>query len=156
MTARLLAGLFGLTLVLLAGVTGSARADTASDSKTVGNVVIYMGLLPAEIIRGHPHDHPETTMHGGRPGGSGEYHVVIALFDAKSGARIIKADVAARVSEIGLAGQEKKLEPMEIADTETYGNYFRMAGNGPFRISLTIHVPGEPQEIKVEFEHRHQ
>lgn len=62
MTARLLAGLFGLTLALLAGVIGPAKADTASDSKTVGNVVIYMGLLPAEIIRGHPHDHPETTM----------------------------------------------------------------------------------------------
>src|SRR5512136_2529449 len=103
MTARLLVGLFWLTLMLLVGMPGPTRADTASDSKTVGNVVIYMGLLPAEIIRGHPHDHPETTMHGGRPGGSGEYHVVIALFDAKSGARITKADAAARVSEIGLA-----------------------------------------------------
>lgn len=156
MMARILAGLLGLTLALLTGLVGPAQADTAGDSKTVGNVTIYMGLLPAEIIRGHPHDHPETTMHGGRPTASGEYHVVIALFNAKSGARIGKADITARVSEIGLAGEEKKLEPMQIAGTETYGNYFRMAGNGPFRISLTIRVPGEPQEIKVEFEHRHQ
>jgi hypothetical protein len=41
--------------------------------QTVGNVVIYLGLLPAEMIRSRPHDHPEATMHGGRPSGSGEY-----------------------------------------------------------------------------------
>ena len=156
MTARFLAGLFGLLLMLLAGLPGPARADTASNSQTVHDVVIYMGLLPEEIIRGHPRDHPETTMHGGRPPGSGGYHLVIALFDAKSGARITNADIAARVGEIGLAGDEKKLEPMEIAGSETYGNYFRMAGNGPFRISLAIRVPGEPQEMKAVFEHRHQ
>ena len=156
MIGRNLTRLLGLILLLLTGISGPATADTASDSKTVGNVVIYMGLLPAEMIRGHPHDHPEASMHGGRPAGSGEYHVVIALFDAKSGARITKAQITARVAEIGLAGEEKMLEPMEIAGTETYGNYFRMAGNGPFRIELTIRVPGEPQEIKVQFEHRHQ
>jgi hypothetical protein len=47
-------------------------------------------------------------------------------------------------------------EPMKIASTVTYGNYFRMVGHGPFRISLTIHIPGEPQAISAEFEHRHQ
>ena len=156
MIARMFPGLFGLTLLLLCGLAGPAMADTGSGSKTVGNVVIYMGLLPAEMILGHPADHPESSMHGGRPKGSGQYHVVIALFDAKTGARIEKAEVTARVSEIGLAGEEKKLEPMEIAGTETYGNYFRMAGSGPFRINVTIRVPGEPREIKTEFEHRHQ
>lgn len=149
-------GLFLLVSLLFLGLTGPARADSGGDSKTVGNVVIYLGLLPAEMIRGHPAQHPETSMHGGRPAGTYEYHVIVALFDARSGARITKADVSARVSEIGLAGEQKRLEPMEIAGTETYGSYFPMAGNGPFRIALTIRVPGEPQEIKTTFEHRHQ
>lgn len=156
MGARILPGLVAFLLLLIAGVAAPAMADTGSDSKTVGNVVIYMGLLPAEMIRGHPHEHPEATMHGGAPRASGEYHVVIALFDAKSGARIENADISARVSEIGLAGEEKKLEPMQIAGTVTYGNFFPMRGNGPFRIELVIHVPGQSQEIKAAFEHRHQ
>ena len=154
--ARTLARLLGLILLLLMGVSAQALADTASDSKTVGNILIYMGLLPAEMIRGHPQQHPEVSMHGGLQSGSGQYHVLIALFDSKTGSRIENADVSARVSEIGLAGDEKKLEPMQIAGTVTYGNYFRMAGRGPFKIALTIHVPGQPQEIRTTFEHRHQ
>lgn len=156
MLTRTLPGLLGLLFLLLAGVLAPAAADAASDSKTVGNVAIYLGLLPAEMIRGHPHDHPEASMHGGAPRASGDYHVIVALFDAVSGARIENADVSARVSEIGLAGEEKKLEPMRIAGTVTYGNYFPMQGNGPFHIALTIHVPGQSREIKAAFEHRHQ
>ena len=154
MRIRIIPGPLALLFLLFTGI--AATADTASDSKTVGNVVVYMGLLPAEMIRGHPPTHAEATMHGGPPKQSGVYHVVIALFDAKSFARITKADISARVSEVGLTGEEKKLEPMEIAGTETYGNYFPMTGHGPFRISLTIHVPGQAQEIKVVFEHRHE
>lgn len=158
MIARIFPRLLGLALLLLSELTGPAMADTASDSKTVGNVEIYdvlikMALLPAETIRGHPKEHPEASMHGGVPGGSGQYHVGIALFDAKSGARITKADISARVSEIGLASDEKKLEPMGIAGTETYGNFFRMDGSRPFRIRLTIHLPGEPQEIRAAVEY---
>jgi hypothetical protein len=142
--------------LLLIGLIAPAMADEGSDRKTVGNVAIYLGLLPAEMIRGHRAQHPETSMHGGQPAGSGEYHVVIALFDAGGGARITNAAVSARVSEVGLAGEEKTLQPMEIAGTETYGSYFRMSGNGPFRIALLIHIPGDPAEVKAEFEHRHR
>jgi hypothetical protein len=125
----------------LFGPSGPATADTGSGSKTVDNVEIYLGLIPAEMIRGHPAQHAEASMHGGRPSASGEYHVLIALFDAASGARITNAETTARVPEIGLGGEEEKLEPMEIAGTVTYGNYFRMAGNGPFRIALSFASP---------------
>jgi len=156
MIGRLFQGLVGLALLMMPALTEPAMADTGSENKTVGNVDIYMGLLPAEMIRGHPAGHPESSMHGGRPTASGQYHVVIALFNTKGYTRIENAEVTARVGEIGLAPEEKQLEPMKIAGTVTYGNYFRMAGHGPFRISLTIHIPGEPQAISAEFEHRHQ
>lgn len=145
-----------LLLPLLVAVSAPATADTGSDSKTVGNVKIYMGLLPADMIRGHPAGHPEASMHGGAREGGDEYHVIIALFDAKTGSRIESADISARVSEVGLAGAEKKLEPMQIAGTVTYGNFFRMAGNGPFEIAVTIRLPGQAQAITTSFEHRHQ
>jgi hypothetical protein len=145
-----------LSFMLILHLTGPVRGETTSDSKTVGHVVIYLGVLPTEMIRGHPAQHSETSMHGGRPKTSGECHVVVALFNATSGTRIEKAEISARVSEIGLAGEEKKLAPMEIAGTVTYGNYFRMLGNGPFRIALSLRLPGEPQELNAAFEHRHQ
>lgn len=156
MVARVRLRLLAFVILLLASTASAAMADTGSDSKTIDNVVIYMGLLPAQMVRGHLPSHSENTMHGGIPTGKGEYHVVIALFDATTGKRISGADIRVRVREIGLSGEEKKLDPMEIAGTETYGNYFSMAGNGPFRIILMITVPGHPKEIKTEFVHKHQ
>jgi hypothetical protein len=125
-------------------------AQSSGDMKTVGNVLIYLGLLPAAMVRGHPQEHPEASMHGGVPKRTDEYHIIIALFDAKTGARIENADISARVFETGLAGEERKLEPMQIAGT-TYGNYFPMVGRGPFRIRVTIHIPGQAQPITTEF-----
>ncbi len=156
MMTRAVGVVMALGLLLLSGLTNMANAGGGSDSKVVGDIQIYLGLLPAEIIRDHPQDHPETSMHGGRPTASGEYHLVIAIFDMRNGARITGANITARVSEIGLAGSQKTLDPMLIAGTETYGNYFEMSGDGPFRISLKIHVPGRPQDITAEFEHRHR
>jgi hypothetical protein len=155
MIARILAGLFGVSLLLLVGAVGATAAGQG-DSKVVGGVLIYMGILPAEMIRGHPAEHPETSMHGGKPKASNQYHVMVALFDAKTFERISDARVSARVGEVGLTGDEKPMEAMNIADTITYGNYFKMAGKGPFRISVTIYIPGKPDEIKADFEHRHQ
>ncbi len=154
--SRTLSALFGLFVLPLSPTTADAARVVAGQMQTVGNVVIYLGLLPAEMIRGHPQEHPEATMHGGTPSRSGEYHVLVSLFDAKTSERITNVEVLARVSEIGLAEEQKKLEPMKIAGTITYGNYFGMTGNGPFRIRLTIQVLGQPEEITAEFEHRHQ
>jgi hypothetical protein len=156
MTARIFARLLGALLVLLSSLSDPAKAASPSDSQTVDGVSIYLGVIPAEMVRGHPAEHAESTMHGGRPRESDQFHIVIALFDAKTGARITNADVSAIVRETGLAGVEKKLEPMEIAGTLTYGGYFGMAGRGPFRIVVTIHMPSPARDLKATFEHRHQ
>jgi hypothetical protein len=156
MVRRKRASLGAAVLLLFLSAAGPALADSSGDSQTVGNVVIYLGLLPAPMILGHPPGHPEVSMHGGRRAGAGEYHVVVALFDARDGKRITRAEVSARVSEIGLAGQEKKARAHGIAGTVTHGNYFKMEGAGPYRISLDIHGPSEADQISAVFEHRHQ
>lgn len=56
---------------------------------------------------------------------------------------------------LGLAGTHCRLEPMFIAGTETYGGYFKLDGDNPFRITLEIHRPGEERVIGAEFEYRH-
>jgi hypothetical protein len=143
-----------LALSLLIGSAVRARADETG-YRVVDNVLVYLGVIPAAMIRGHPAGHPESLMHGGVPAGADEYHVLIALFNAKTYERISNAKVTARVSEVGLSGVEKELELMQIAGTTTFGNYFEMKGVGPFRIEVSIDIPGA-EEINVVFEHRHQ
>ncbi|MHB1233963.1 MAG: hypothetical protein ACYCZQ_15460 [Burkholderiales bacterium] len=141
----------GITALLL---TGAFAADTATH-KVVHGVAIYLGVLPAEMILGHPKPHTEAEMHGGVPVGKHQYHVLVSLFDAATGKRITGAQVKATVREIGLSGPQKKLEPMLIAGTISYGNYFNMPGTNPYRILVQIRIPGSSDLIEAEFEYQH-
>ena len=120
-----------------------------------GGLEIFHGVIPAEIILGHPADHIERKMHGGVPGGRGQHHLIVSVFESKSRQRIADAAVTARVTEVGLGGQQKKLEPMQFAGAMTYGNYFRMAARGPYRIEIEILRPGSTGPVKTSFEFSH-
>ena len=149
--------LFRVAVVSIAALTASAAfaADSATH-KVVHGVAIYLGVLPAEMILGHPKSHTEAEMHGGVPAGQHQQHVVVALFDQASGKRISGAKVSARVHEINLAGTQKKLEPMLIAGTVSYGNYFNMpAANNPYRIRVLIELPGVAGVIEAQFDYQH-
>lgn len=107
------------------------------------------------MVGGHPPGHPEAAMHGGVPRGQHQFHLLVALFDAGSGERITGAQVEAEVAEIGFTGTRRRLEPMAIAGTETYGGYFELDGDNPFRIALEIRRPDAERVIRAEFEYRH-
>lgn len=139
-----------LLLIPLAG----ALADDSGQHKIVNGVVIYLGVMPSEMILGHPKPHTEAEMHGGVPAGRHQRHVLVALFDNATGKRITNVEVKANVFEIGLFGVQKKLEPMLIAGTISYGNYFNIAGVNPYRILVQIRLPGSADVIEVEFEYR--
>jgi len=123
--------------VSLAMAALTAAADT-DRYQVVDGVAIYLGLMPSEMVLGHPRQFPEKEMHGSIPQGKDRYHVVIALFDDATGKRIGGAQVIATVSESGSVGQRKALEPMNIHNTRTYGNWFVLSGHGPYRIHLEI------------------
>jgi hypothetical protein len=57
--------------------------------------------------------------------------------------------------EIGSGSKKKKLEPMKIAGTITYGNYFDMPDKNIYHIKVHIHLPGIPHVIEAKFTHRH-
>ena len=95
-------------------------------------------------------------MHGGPNPAAGRYHILIVLFDSKTGELIRDAQVRATVSEPGLTGQEKKLEPMKINQTLTYGNYFDMPGPGPYVIVVNGRRSAGAPPIEARLEHRHQ
>ncbi len=141
--------------VLVLTISGSAMAQTGSGYSVDHGIAIYYGVIPAEMIRGHPSQSPEATMHGGIPRSPHAYHVMVALFDASSLQRITDADVTAKVAEIGLAGEEKKLEKFTIADAVTYGNYFEMRPQTRYRVSITVTTPRSRNAAHVEFDERH-
>ena len=144
-----------LAAVLLIAGAAVAAATPATQPLTVGGIRIYVGVLPAAMISGHPPEHPEAAMHGGNPDRKHQFHILVTLFDAASGPRITGAQVTAQVAELGLAGTRRTLEPMVIAGTESYGGYFKLDGDNPFLIALEIRRPDSGQVTRAEFEDRH-
>lgn len=62
----------------------------------------------------------------------------------------------ARVEPLGGAAEEKTLEPMQIAGTVTFGNFFRMDADTPYVIHLRIRrSDGTSAEVEVSLPYRH-
>ena len=116
---------------------------------------MYFGVVSADVIRSHPKEYSQK-VYGVAPAGPAQYYVTVALFDTPSGQRIDGAVVKARVSTTGGAGPEKTLEPITIADSRSYGNYFAMGGAGPYKVSVNIRRPGSSDAIQAQFEYTHQ
>lgn len=142
-------------VAILAVAAGCApRADLPRSEQTVEGVAIYLGVVPAAIVQGHstiPGD-PDA-LHGGTQSGSASHHVMVALFDADTGARITDARV-----EAGTEGgpHAKPLEPMEVNGLMTYGNFFAFEERRVRRIRVEIRLPGRAAPIEASFSYRHE
>jgi hypothetical protein len=149
-----LASLMGALLVLFT-IGRPASADEDESYKVEQGLGVYLGVIPADIVRGHPARHAEATMHGGPPRGAHEYHIIIAVFDAVTAARIENAEVTATVSGLGHVGQNTlELEPMAIAGTVTYGGFVNLPGRDRYDIRVDIAVPGRsPAHVGFTYHH---
>ena len=116
---------------------------------------LFFGLIPAEILRGHPSDHEERSMHGGVPRGRGVYHLIISLFDAKTTTRITDAVITGSVIEAGMATQNQTLEAMLFGGNVAYGNYFAMSNQGPYEIVVNVRRPGDRKTATAHFQYLH-
>jgi hypothetical protein len=143
-------------LTLIPTVASGAAAQTGGSYRAVDGIGVYLGMLPAELIRGHPKGHVESMMHGGPPGSAHAHHLVVALFDLQTSDRITDADIEATVGEIGLAGTVRTLEPFTVADALTYGNYFEMRTRTRYVVRLAITRPGQSAALTTSFEYDHE
>ena len=141
----------GALAVMLGFFASSAMAEDTDLHQVVDGVAIYFGVLPAEMIRGHPKAHPESDMHGGIPT-EPRYHLTVAIFDDTSSERITNADVTVKVIGSDGSAVQKALEPMAITGKRSYGNYFSMPGGSPYRIEVQIHRPESSGIIRAIFE----
>ena len=135
--------------------TAIGSAAGSGPPSPVGDIEVFYGVIPSQVILGHPVDHAERKMHGGIPVGADQYHLIVSLFDKRTQKRIVDADVSVRISAVGLPAQRKRLESMQFAGAETYGNYFHMPPLGPYRIEVDIRRPGAARSVSATFEYSH-
>ena len=141
-------------------VLGSGFAATAVAqegwSKSAGGVTVYLGIVPAGVVKGPPPHSAERPMHGRIPRGTHEYHVVAAVFDAASGARVTDAAVTAQVSGLGLSGATKKLDPMQIGGTTTYGAFFALPGRDLYTVSVSVQRADAARPVRLDFKYENR
>lgn len=142
--------------ITLGALIGVAAAAESEQSKTSGGFTVYLGIIPAEMVKGPEPHSAERPMHGRTPRGPHEYHVVAAVFDTANSARVSDAAVTAQVSGLGLSGPSKKLEPMQIAGTVTYGAFFNLPGRDLYRVRLNVARPGVARPVTFEFKYNHR
>lgn len=132
--------------------TASAQGAVDANSIVVDGVLAYLGVLPAAIVQGHPRSHPEGAMHGGLPAGRLQYHLVLALFDDATGARIEAAQVSINIMEPGHIGKTRlDLEPMTIAGSVTWGTFAELPGRQPLELSFEVALPGRMKSVVFPF-----
>lgn len=140
-----------------AGQTAVFAASDEGQYKESGGLAVYLGILPAEMVKGHTAGHQEATMHGGVPRGRHEYHMLVAVFEAASGERVVDADVTATISGLGhVGGSRLQLEPMKIENTVTYGNYVDFPGNDIYEIKILVKRPGISPSVSMQFSYDHR
>ena len=148
--------LLWLTVLALLLALPAAYAEVLQQPLRKDGLMIYYGVLPAKLVAPGDLSVADTHMTPGGARGAGSHHVVIALFDEATGKRLPNATVRASVQPLGGATEEKPLEPMQIAGTVTFGNFFRMDADMPYVIHLRIRRPGGASaEVEVSVPYRH-
>jgi len=110
--------------------------------QTADGVTAYLGVAPSALIAAHAPDHAERRMHAGR--GTGNAHVMVALFDANTGARIENAAVEATLrGERHRGARRLRLEPMRIDDALAYGG-FTALGRDRYHLTIEARRPDQP------------
>jgi len=122
----------------------AAPAAADPNHKLISGVDLYLGIAPAA----------SAAVSQPRPSGAGYYYVNLSLRDAASGAYIKDAQVEARAANAVSGGDTRKLEPMALAESMSYGNFFRMQGKEPYVITVQVRRSGATPPIEAKFDFR--
>lgn len=140
-------------------VTGNSTGQGADpfSYRRIGGYAIFVGVAPAEILLGRIEVPEQGRMHGGAPGRHLAHHVLVGLFDDATDFRIADAQITARLSAPGTETQVKRLEPMYLHGSVSYGNWFEIRHRTRYRIDLAIRRSATPDAKPVDafFEYAH-
>ena len=125
--------------------TAPEQAPAEGQHRSAGGLAVYLGVVPAQLVKGAPHDRVPRGVH--------QLHLVAAIFDDVSGDRIGDAEVTATLSVIGhVGGTRIELKPMTMAGAATYGGFLAVPAQGPYTIRLEI--KRSPVIVEFPYEHR--
>ncbi|HUH93565.1 MAG TPA: c-type cytochrome [Casimicrobiaceae bacterium] len=144
--------MFNPKLVVTAPRVAAGTAVAGQDFAVAGDTTVYFGVIAGDTIRAHPKEYPPTT-YGVPPSAPDQYYVTVAVFDSGSGQRIEAAAVRARVATASGSGPEKTLQPITIAGSRSYGNYFAMGGSGPFKIAVSVKRSDSADTVQAQFDY---
>ncbi len=142
--------LFGVLFCSLVLFSTAASATHLGQTRTVDGGAIYLGLVPAAVMRKNPDNYPAHEL-SKIPSGRHVHHVMLALFESPGGERITGAAVIARVAPLALGGPTRALEPMVVAGKLTYCNYFRISPSDTTVIQAEIRRPDAARVIQARF-----
>lgn len=143
-------------MFLWAGVMAfpAFAAEELNFRKNVGDFWVYLAVMPADLIAGPPAAEPGATPF--QPASARDtHHLMVSLFDYRTGRRITDAVVEARVAALGFSGVKKALENTSAAGAPVYAGLFPMLGRGPFRIDVEFRTPGATGPLHTTFHFTH-
>lgn len=146
----MLAGLLALATALGA----AAQADPGV--QRTADFVVYFGIMPAELAQSRLVVHPTSApAHDAPPFPADTHHVIVAVFDARSGERVTDATVQARHAPARGVATEKPLVPMPLGDALSYGNTFVVPDGINHRFVLRIRQGERDARVEFSYDNRH-
>lgn len=149
---------FALLLTFLLGAPAPVLAAQASPHLESANYHVYLGVVPASLIKANPVlVDGDKTLHQGDHASDSSEHVLVSVFRKPNNERVVNATVIARVSIKKLLGGtkvEKPLEKMLTSGVVTYGNYFSMPKRGEYEIAVRIYEPNKDHAEPVTFAYK--
>ncbi|WP_447954012.1 hypothetical protein [Sphingopyxis chilensis] len=133
-------GLAALALVLAALAAPASQAGVTKGPQTVNGLTIHLGIVPAAVARGHG-GVPDRSMHN--------VHMVVAVFNALTGARITNATVVVHIIEPGGKQWSVPLEPMTVNGTLTYDGYATFVKASDYWIGVQVQRPPHTRQHPV-------
>lgn len=147
----------GVLVGLLALATALGAATQAEPGvQRTADFVVYFGIMPAELAQSRLAVHPTPApAHDAPPFPADTHHVIVAVFDARSGERITDATVQARHEPALGVATEKPLVPMPLGDALSYGNTFIVPDGANHRFVLRIRQAERDARVEFTYDNQH-
>ena len=145
-----------LASLLIAAVAGCSPQPSTSESAWSARserYEVYFGIVPVAATEERLARHGDA--HDGSSDPARTHHLVVAIFDAGTGERIVDAEVRGALVPPRGPTATRDLVPMSIQDTVSYGNTFALLAGGRNRFEVDIRRGGRIEHFTFTFDNLH-
>lgn len=136
-------------------VTHGPRVTQVPGSARSGDLVAYIGIVPAAVARERMAA-DATVQHPAPAATADSHHLVVALFDAVSGTRIEEAVVVATRLSPRRPPVRRALIPMRTGDVISFGGEFEISKGPGHLFEIEAKRPGRtPASFSFSYDNQH-